>query len=297
MISAQDRISEEAARAIWRRAAQLQADAERRMEEGLRRLPPGGGTDLSSGEGLHPDDVRAAAEEAGISPEFVQIALAEASASGEASSVTARHDVLGAKLFLGASRHTIEATTTVQGSVDIVSAAVLQVFSGHPCLLQAGEVAELPSSSGRVIVFNVPRYDWGATANPPFVEKAAMIGLKQLHVAVRPLPVEPPVCEVVVAGDLHPGMRTRWKWSAATSVGATAAGGAAGVGVAASAITGALLVVPALVGAAVVSGTAVGAWVLGYRYYRGAVEQALKESVRLLPATVRAVTSNQGGRA
>src|ERR687895_532790 len=233
MPSSDDRISEDAARSIWLRAAQLQAEAERRLEENLRQIPSRTGTDPLGNTGLHSDDVRAAGEEAGISPEFVQIALAEAAASNAPSSPMARSDVLGAKLFLGATRHTIEATATVQGSVDIVSASALQVFSGHPCLLQAGKVAELPSWSGRVIVFNVPKLDWSATANPPFVEKASMIGLKQLHVAVRPLPAEPPACEVVVAGDLHPGMRSRWRWSAATTVGASAA---------------ALLILPALLG-------------------------------------------------
>jgi hypothetical protein len=292
MPSKQDRLSEEAARAIWRRAAQLQAEAERRVEES-HRLAAKPETSLSHTDGLHPDDVRAAGEQAGISPEFVQIALAEASASGGLSSVMTRPDVLGARLFLGASRHTIEATTTIRGNIDVVSDAVLQVFSGHPCLLHTGAVAELPSWSGRVIVFNVPKYDWGATANPPFVEKAAMIGLKQLHVAVRPVLGDEPTSEVVVAGDLHPGMRSRWRWSAATSVGATAAGGAAGVGLAASALAGALLIVPAILGAAVISGASVGAWALGYRYYRGAVEDSLRESLQLLPAATLAIGSSR----
>lgn len=291
-----ERISEEAARAVWRRAAQLQAEAERRLEENIRQIPSETGTDPLGSTGLHPDDVRAAGEEAGISPEFVQIALAEAAASHAPSAPMARPDVLGAKLFLGTNRHTIEATATVQGSVDAVAAAALQVFCGHPCLLQAGEVAELPSWSGRVIVFNVPKFDWAATANPPFVEKASVIGLKQLHAAVRPLSVEPPACEVVVAGDLHPGMRSRWRWSAATSLGGGAAGGAASAGLAASAIGGALLVVPALLGAAAVSGAAVGAWALTYRYYRGQVEEALRQSLQLLPAAARAVAANRGGR-
>jgi hypothetical protein len=287
MPSSDDRISEDAARAIWLRAAQLQAEAERRWEENLRQVPSRSETDLPGDTGLHPDDVRAAGEEAGISPEFVQIALAEAAASNAPSSPMAHSDLLGAKLFLGATRHTIEATATVQGSVDVVSAAALQVFSGHPCLLQAGEVAELPSWSGRVIVFNVPKFDWSATANPPFIEKASMIGLRQLHVAVRPLPVESPACEVVVAGDLHPGMRSRWRWSAATSVGA---------GLGGSAIAGALLIVPALLGAAAISGAAVGAWALTYRYYRRKVEESLKQSLQLLPATARAVAATQGWR-
>ena len=202
MSSNEDRISEEEAQSVWRRAAQLQAEAERRLEESQRVLPRGEGVAVSR-DGLNPEDVRAAGEEAGISPEFIQIALAEASASGGPSSVVTRRDILGAKLFLGATRHTIEVTATVPGDVDTVSAAVLQVFLGHPCLLQAGEVAELPTWSGRVLVFNVPRYDWSASANPPFVEKAAMIGLKQLHVAVRPLPTQKAACEVVAAADLH----------------------------------------------------------------------------------------------
>ena len=257
-------ISEEAARAIWRRAAQLQAEAERRMEERALRLPPVGGTNVPIGEGVRLDDVRAAAEEAGIPPEFVQIALAEATAAGTPAESMGGADIVGSKLFLAASQRTIEASATVKGSVDTVAAAVLQVFSGHPCLLQAGEVAELPTSAGRVIVFNVPKYDWSASANPPFVEKAWTIGLRQLYVAVRPLPEDPTSCEVVVAGDLHAGMRTRWRLSAATSVGATAAGAAAGVSMAASVLTGALLALPAVAGAAALSGATVAMWSLGY---------------------------------
>jgi hypothetical protein len=294
MPTGDDRISEEAARAVWRRAAQLQAEAERRLDENLRRIPRGAATDPLESTGLHPDEVRAAGEEAGISPEFVQIALAEAAAAKAPSSPMASADVVGAKLFLGATRRTIEATATVQGSLDTVSAAVLQVFSGHPCLLQAGEVAELPSWAGRVIVFNVPKFDWIASANPPFVEKASTIGLKQLHVAVRPLPVEPPACEVVVAGDLHAGMQSRWRWSAATSVGAGAAGSVAGAGIAATAIAGALLIVPAVVGAVAIGGATVGAWALTYRYYRSQVEGALQQSLQLLPATARAVAAHRG---
>jgi hypothetical protein len=47
--------------------------------------------------------------------------------------------------------------------------------------------------------------------------------------------------------------------------------------------------------AVVVGGASVGASVWGYRYYRGAVERSLQESLQLLPAAVRAATA--GGRA
>ncbi len=264
------------------------------MEERALRLPPGAGAGVATGEGVRLEDVRAAAEEAGISPEFVQIALAEAAAAGTPSKAIGGADILGSKLFLAATRRTIEATATVKGDIDVVSAAVLQVFSGHPCLLQAGEVAELPTTGGRVIVFNVPKYDWSASANPPFVEKAWMIGLRQLHVAVRPLPEDPVACEVVVAGDLHPGMRTRWRLSALTSVGASAAGAATGVTMAAPVLIGALLALPAIAGAAVLSGATVAAWSLGYRYYRKQVEDSLIESLALLPAAARAIAASRG---
>ena len=290
-----DRIPDEAARAIWRRAAHLQAEAERRLEERIRQIPGQHGGEFLESEGLRPDEVRLAAEEAGIAPEFVQIALAEAAAAPDRVLPATRWDLLGARFFLGSTRHSIEVTAVVPGNLDTVSAASLQVFAGHPCLLQAGEVAEI-GSSGRVLVFNVPKYDWSVTANPPFVEKASMIGLRQLHVAIKPLPEDPSRCEVVLAGDLRPGMRKRWRWSAATSVGASAAGGAAGVGLAGSVMAGALLALPALLGAAAVSGAAVAAWATGYRYYRSQVEDALKQSLRLLPATARAIAANQGGR-
>lgn len=291
-----DRISEEAARAIWRRAAQLQAEAERRLEDRAHGLPVLHGGEPPERDGLDRDHVRIAAEEAGIAPEFVQIAMAEAAASPGPVSPETRADLLGARFFLGSSDRTLEVSAIVPEGLDTVSAASLQVFCGHPCLLQAGEVAEMPTSSGRVIVFNVPKYDWSATANPPFVEKASVIGLTQLHVAIRPLPDDPSACEVVVAADLRPGMRQRWRWSAATSLGASAVGGAAGAGLAVSVVAGALLALPALLGAAALSGAAAAAWAAGYRYYRGQVEASLKESLQILPAAARAIAAHQGAR-
>lgn len=288
-----DRFSEEAARSIWRRAAKLQAEAERRFDEAQKRLPPPESEDLLE-DGFRADDIRESGEAAGISPEFVQIALAEAAAAGDTSAALSDQDLRFGRIFLGSARQTIEASRTVEGSVDSVCAAILHVFGGHPLLLQPGEVADLPRGSGRVIVFTVPKYDWGATANPPFVEKAATVGLKQLHIAVRPLDGDADSCEVVVAADLHPGMRSRWRWSAATSAGAGAAGGAVGVSMAVSAaIAGAVLFVPAVVGAAALGGASVGGWVLSYRYALRGIEEAFAENLRLLPAAIWAVRSTR----
>jgi hypothetical protein len=74
------------------------------------------------------------------------------------------------------------------------------------------------------------------------------------------------------------------------------------MGLAASAFDGALLLVfPALVpayailGAGVAGAAATAVWALSYRYYRNQVEQALEETLALLPAGVRAL-SLQGAR-
>ena len=73
------RISEEETRALWQRAAELQAEAARRLEERSRQLTPRGDpSGTAEVEGYPLANVRAAAEEAGISPEFVDHALAEA---------------------------------------------------------------------------------------------------------------------------------------------------------------------------------------------------------------------------
>ena len=95
------RISEEKARALWRRAAELQAEAARRLEERSRQLAPRGqSADMEEVEGYRLADVRAAAEEAGISPEFVDHALVESRNTGLVNTAQARPSAMAAR-FLG----------------------------------------------------------------------------------------------------------------------------------------------------------------------------------------------------
>jgi hypothetical protein len=285
-----ERYTPEAARAVWRRAAQLQAEAERRSDE-RRRL---GSTRVIARdpEDFTPYEVRVAAIEAGISPEFVQIAMAEVAAADRHTlplPLPWRESRIAHGL-LGGGRASIERTRSVNGTLDAVTAAVLRVFTGHPCFIVPGEVADLPAAAGHVVVFNVPSYDWSATADPPFVEKASVIGLTQLHVTVRPTTGVEGRCEVELSANLQPGIRSRWRLGAATSIGSGAAGGALGIGLAAPALSGVILALPAVLGAAAAGGLMMIAWTAGYRYYLAGVEKALDESLRSLEASVRAVT-------
>src|SRR5690606_20747364 len=101
---------------------------------------------------------------------------------------------------------------------------------------------------------------------------------------------------VVAAGDLQPGMRSRWRLSAATSAAASAAGGAAGAVVGAATMAGALVALPVLAGVGLAGGAAVGSWVLTYRSYRKLLIAALQETLGLLPTAVRALGPNDRSR-
>ena len=56
------------------------------------------------------------------------------------------------------------------------------------------------------------------------------------------------------------------------------------------------IILPVVLGVAAVSVATAGAWALGYRYYRGQVEESLNQSLQLLPATARAAAATRGSR-
>ena len=73
------RFTADNAAAVWRRAAQLQAEAAQRLEERSRELSAAATPDDDAHE-LTLSDLRAAASDVGIAPEFVALAVAEVGA-------------------------------------------------------------------------------------------------------------------------------------------------------------------------------------------------------------------------
>lgn len=283
-------IPEDRAKAIWRRAARLQAEAERRMEERAREIAAGEDADVPDPEDGFPAlDVEAAAVEAGIAPEYVRIALAEVGAAGPPTAPMKEWEERAATRFLGTPERSLELVRIVAAPAERAVEAALRVLPAHPCLLQVRDVLDLGSAPGRVVVFDVPRYDWSATANPAFVEHAAMLGLRRVNLAVRSLPGARPSCEVVVSGDLEHGIRRSWRFGAGTSLAMGAAGAGAGSALAGSlALSGALLALPAVAGIALAAGLTAAVWGPTYRYYRRRVVEALEEGLRALEASARA---------
>lgn len=282
-----DRIDEERAAAVWRRAAQLQAEAAQRLEERSRRLAVEGETDPSA-PGFRRGDVEAAAVEAGISPEFVQLALAEME-GGERTVGLSGWQERAATRFLGSSRRSIELSRTVSAPPAAVLEAMQRVLPAHPYFLTLRDTVGDDPLDGGVLIFDVSKYDWNG-GNSSFTTDAYYADLKQVRIVLRPVAAGPkPACEVVLSADLRRGVRYNWQVGSLLTgfLGSGAAGVGAGLGVGVLGLGGALIALPAVAGGAVVGG----ATALGYgAAYRWGVRKgvaALEGLLQTLDANAR----------
>lgn len=247
---------EDGAAAIWRRAAELQAEAEIASERArtthAHRLPP------ETPGGLTRAEVEAVAAEAGIAPEYVRDALSEYHlrqvAAGDGKPP---------------ERWTTEARRVVRASFEECRAAVLEVCAERPYLLTLADLREEPE--GTVMVFTLPSL--GSTLGGGPFDQGGIFGrtAERIAVSVRPTPHEPGSCEVHVRADVPQDTRQgvgliSGMWGFA-GVGWGAIGGAA-VGIKALALAGAVLALPAVVGA--VAGGA-----LAHQGYRWAMRRTV----------------------
>lgn len=278
-------LPEEQAAAVWRRAAQLQAEAAQRLEERSRRQ-----LTVPAGEGAHPEgfrlaDVEAAAVEAGIAPEFVKLALAEQEAGGVQLSGWSDR---AATRLLGVSQRTLEVARTIAAPPAVVFEAMQRVLPAQPYgLALAASLGDDPLNGG-VLVFGVPPYNW-TTGSGPFVTAMTYVDIKQLRVMLRPIPGESPATEVVVAADLRRGVRTNGWIGGGLSGVAGAGGGLVGVavGLKGLALAGALVALPALAGVVLAGGVGALGYGALYRWcLRGATEQ-VEGMLQALEAHVR----------
>src|SRR5690606_6648841 len=124
------RYSEEEAAAIWRRAARLQMEAAQRLEERSRSLVvrPVGEELPRIGGSMRQSDVEAAAQEAGISPEYVQLAQAELRAQSGSGETLEGWEDRAATRFLRTGERSIEVSRLVAAPVEAVLAAMRRIF-------------------------------------------------------------------------------------------------------------------------------------------------------------------------
>jgi eukaryotic-like serine/threonine-protein kinase len=294
-----DGLSEAEAMAVWQRAAQLQAEAAHRMERtmSLRR------SDGAAPDGAVPTgrfrvaDVEAAAVEAGISRQYVALALAERAGSDRpAPLVVGDTEDRRITALLGVTARGLNVARTIPAAPRAVLAVLRRVVTAAPYHLELDEIVGGHPLDGGILRFRVPTIgELAATIRsgslPPLGYRLNVIDLRYLNVtlATRGTATQP-ATEVVVSGDLREGLRQNLRWSQRTQAGLATMFGGVGGGVAAVGFAlGGLAAVPAAAGAAL--GLAVGRW--GYRaaYQRG-VRQSITELEQMLRVMHREATSD-----
>lgn len=276
-----DSLSPERAAEVWRRAAQLQAQAAQRLEERSRALAIGGASADPHPQDFTLDEVRAAAVEAGIAPEFVALAVAEAGGGMEQPLSPAGESA--ATAYLGVAHRTVEVVRVVERPAAQVYAAMQRVLVGNPWNLALRDVTGDPLDGG-VLVFDIPTYT--STSMGPFAYHALAVDVKQLQVMLRPVPGRAGACELVASAGLTRSVRRNFKTAGWLTglMGGLGAGGGAGVAAVAG-LAGGIIALPVLGGAVALGGvTAVGV--------RAIYRHSLRKFTELLDQMMRGVDAH-----
>ena len=264
------------AAAIWRRAAHLQAEAAQRMEERSRALSVREASASHEPDKFSVDEVRAAAAEAGIAPEFIALALTEMTAD-PIGGLSPRLDDAATK-FLGTAERSLELSRRIDLPVRQVYEALQKVLPSSPWLLMLRDVNGDPLAGGQLI-FDIPAMS--ATSTLTGYNLLAYYGyavdVQQVQIMLRPVAESNgSACEVLLRAGLQRSVRRNFlfgRWSAGIAGGL---GGGAGVGLGLLMFgPGAVVAIPAMAGAALLAGgTAIG--------YRATYKHYLRKFTALL---------------
>ena len=294
-------ISELEAQAIWQRAAQLQAAAALRLERGVALTA----STTDERDGGMPSgsyrvrDVEAAAVEAGISRQYVALALAERDRGSGAIATQVVSDALDKQFttLMGTTERAISVSRVIPLSPQRTLAALGAVFTGEPNgFTFEGAVNGHPLDGG-ILRFRVPRLTAKSWWNPlsmvssqsRLLYRLEQIELFDLSVTLHSRgTAQQPACEVIITGDLRVGLKRNLYTDWAMMAGAALAAGSATIAAERAAgwtlSTGSLPAI-SVAGAAVIAGLGTALW---YRWlFRGALEGAKQELGALLGSVER----------
>ena len=278
------RVSEEEAARLWRRAAELQAEAAHRLEARSRSLA-GGEDEATDGYAL--EHVRAAAREAGIAPEFLDMALVELeAASAPGFREEDRVDRVSDRFLGRPPRHLIVSRVFDARPVAVYE-TLQRVLPAPPLSLLLVDTSGGHPLEGGVLVFDVPDFNWSATASTQsFAYDMTWCDVKQLRVRLAPLGSRTDACEVTIVAPLAYSRRLNfWVGGSLVALGGGVAGGfgvLAGVALATSLGAGpvaaaALVALGGLGGGGSVAGAGTAGWRAVYRYALRRGEKALNK--------------------
>jgi eukaryotic-like serine/threonine-protein kinase len=301
-----DTLSERDAMAVWQRAAQLQAEAAHRMEKSVNLVPSGDAAGAQQATDTYRlRDVESAAVEAGISRQFVAIALAERSASAEpgALAVEPLDDRTDRRIttMLGTTERGISVSRIIRASPKETLALIGRVFTAHPYLLRVRETVNGHPLDGGILRFDIPDLykaltdgtlsTSGMGGSNTLIYVAKQVDISLLNVTLKPRGTAArPECEVIISGDLRPGERRNVKYSIWSIMGtATGATGAAlPIG---AKVLGSLAI--AVGPAAIVAGVAGYGAMVGYRaLFRRALRKTHIELEKMLLALQQQLDSH-----
>src|SRR5690606_38012443 len=194
-------LDEDTARAVWLRAAQLQADASRRVRERSARAEEfvTGMQSSVPTSGYRIGDVEAAAIEAGIAEEYVQLALAELP-DDEAALPAAHefHDGNVRRLVLGDVDRSLSIARVGAGSPVRTLEAIGQILPSDPWNLTFKDTVGGHPLDGGVLTFAARQLTSGDYFTPGGYSSLryylSVIDAYQLRVTLHPVPGDPNRC-------------------------------------------------------------------------------------------------------
>jgi hypothetical protein len=272
-------LSEEQAHALWRRAAQLQADAADRRDDRTRLLAAG---EAAADTAIHVSDVEQAGQEAGIAPEFIRLARAETIAEGS-QPMSPRWE-RATDLFVGNERRVIEVTRTFATPPHRVLEIVGRVFPANPFYLNLVETLGEPGAGG-VMIFDITRRGEAATS---FSWDMLIADIKQLLFMIRPSEESEDATDAVLVASLNYARKLNLGLGSVVTAVAGTGGAAAGAAIGAGAFgLGALAVLPAIAGFAGLGALCVAGWRPMYRWGLGRGTRALEGLLRSIDLRLR----------
>ena len=299
-------LSEDQAGLVWRRAAQLQAEAAARLERetrahATRALGPGTRADgdaSASHDASAPgastyrlQDVESAAMEAGISQRFVALALSELPLDANAPlplNGTSLRGRMAQRLF-GDLRPALSVSRIIRSPAREVLKLMGRTFQGTPFRMTLRDQIGPHPLDGGIIVFKLPDLDASGGIGYQFMMLRYGFFTRELRVTLRLLEHERGATEVTVFADLRPGHGVNvWAYGL-LSGGATAASGALGalIGVKAMALAGALLAAPVAIMAFAAGALALAGSRASYRYSLKKATVELEELLAAIDVSLR----------
>jgi hypothetical protein len=309
-------LSSDEAMAVWRRAAELQAEAAARLESRMRsasetRQLAASTTPLSNSNGESaaltassraPDavptdayrlrDVEAAAAEVGISQRYVALALAEIKASPDAmrrvQPMPEWKERLTTRLF-GTTQRTVSVNRVFRYPPRIVLQALGRALQAAPFSLELRDTLGGHPLDGGVLVFALPamtgdtNYKWSYTRYGTFVP--------EVRVTLAGVPGDPRACEVSMHADLRRGINANLAAYGAFAAGGGVLGSVAGVAIGKQvlALVGTALFGPAIGGALVLGVGVIVAAGPVYRWGIGKTSDEMDDALAAVDSSIRSL--------